>query len=294
MTTIIPFKNNMYKVELHKMDEDTFYNAIQLSKEKRRKLNIKKNRNTLYIEDTQTYMQESHEGDIQIVYEDNYCIAVNKKPYQLIHSDGNIQDTLQARVNFYLQQNNWPYHAQAVHRIDYETSGIVLFCKMPLLQNYYDQQFRNHTTIKQYIAIVEGKFPHKKIDIRNPIAKDRHQANKMRVGNTGKESWTHIDTIQTIQNETLLLATIHTGRKHQIRVHLSHLGYPIKNDPLYGHKKNQQALCLESHRLSFVQPLSQEVIDITIPVDSRFTPFSNTSLKNTKHKLNNKKKDASI
>ena len=279
----------MYKVELGKMDETQFYENIQLSKEKRKKLNIQKKRSTLYITDNQTYKEESYPGTIDIIYEDNYCIAINKKPYQLIHSDGHTQDTLQARVNHYLKQNNWPYHAQAIHRIDYETSGIVLFCKMPLLQNYYDQQFRNHTTIKQYIVLVEGNFPHKQIDLKFPIAKDRHQANKMRVGNTGKESWTHIEKIKTIQNETFLLATLHTGRKHQIRVHLSHIGYPIKNDPLYGHKKNQQALCLESHRLSFQQPLNQEVIDLVIPVDSRFMPFSNTHLKNTKHTPNNTK-----
>ena len=292
MIQIMPINKQMYKVELGKETAENFFEQIHLSKEKKKKLTIQKQRNLLYIQDASEIEEQYYPEDIDILYEDNYCLVVNKPAFLLIHSDGQTYDTLQARVNYYLQENNWPYYAQAVHRIDYETSGIVLFCKMPLLQNYYDQQFREHTTIKQYIALVEGNFPHKKIDLKFSIAKDRHQANKMRVGNTGKESWTHIEKIKTIQNETLLLATLHSGRKHQIRVHLSHIGYPIKNDPLYGHKKNQQALCLESHRLRFIQPLSQEAIDITIPVDSRFQPFSNIHLENTKHTLNNKKKDA--
>ena len=287
MIQIMPINKKMYKVDLGKESIENFFEQIQLSKEKKKKLTIQKQRNLLYIQDANEVEEQYYPEDIDILYEDNYCIAVNKPAFLLIHSDGQTYDTLQARVNYYLQENQWPYYAQAVHRIDYETSGIVLFCKMPLLQNYFDMQFRDHTTIKQYIAVVEGNFPHKKIDIRNRIARDRHNANKMRVGKTGKESWTHIEKIKTIQNETLLLATIHSGRKHQIRVHLSHMGYPIKNDALYGHKKNQQALCLESYHLAFQQPFTSKVIDIYAPVDSRFTPFSNTNLKNTKHTPNN-------
>ena len=277
----------MYKVDLGTENEETFFEQIQVSKEKKKKLSIQKKRNQLYIQDFHEVQEQYYEGDIEILYEDTYCILVNKPAFLLIHSDGNEIDTLQARVNAYLQQSNWPYYAQAVHRIDYETSGIVLFCKMPLLQNYFDNQFRNHTTCKQYLAIVSGNFPHKKIDLRFPIARNRHEANKMRVSQTGKESWTHIEKIKTIQNETLLLATLHTGRKHQIRVHLSHIGYPIKNDPLYGHKKNQQALCLESYHLSFQQPFSNKTIDIYAPVDSRFKPFSDIHLNNTRRTPNN-------
>ena len=287
MTTIIPLKKQTYKVDLQKESEESFFDKICLSKEKKKKLTIKTVRDTLYIQDNQLIKEQYHPGKINILYEDNYCIVVNKPPYQLIHGDGNETDTLQARVNYYLQQKDWPYYAQAVHRIDYETSGIVLFCKMPLLQNYYDQQFRNHTTIKQYLLVVEGKFPHKQKDIRLPLGKDRHQANKMVVCRNGKDSFTHIERIKVMQNETLLKATIHTGRKHQIRVHLSHMGYPIKNDSLYGHKKNQQALCLQSYHLAFKQPFQKEPVDLTLPLDPRFTPFSNKDLKNTKHKPNN-------
>lgn len=287
MITIFPLKKQTYKIDLQKESEESFFEKIHLSKEKKKKLTIQKVRNTLYIQDHQTIKEQYHPGKIEIIYEDNSCIVLNKQPYLLIHSDGNETDTLQARVNYYLQQKDWPYYAQAVHRIDYETSGLVLFCKMPLLQNYYDEQFRNHTTLKQYLLVVEGKFPQKQKDIHLPLGKDRHQANKMVVCKNGKESWTHIERIKTIQNETLLKATIHTGRKHQIRVHLAHLGYPIKNDPLYGHKKNQQALCLQSYHLAFQPPFQKERIDLILPVDFRFTPFSNTDLKNTKHTPNN-------
>ena len=288
MITILPLKKNTYKVNLGKESAEQFFKQILLSKEKKKKLNIRQVRNQLYIEDLTNIQEQYMDKPVDIVYEDSYCLIANKPPYLLIHSDGIETDTLQARVNSYLKQNQWYYYAQAVHRIDYETSGLVLFCKMPLLQNYYDEQFRNHTTIKQYLLICQGIFPKKQIDIRLPLGKDRHQPNKMRVSKTGKESFTHIEKLKVINNETLLLATIHTGRKHQIRVHMAHIGYPIKNDPLYGIKKDQQALALQSFHLVFKQPLNEEVIDISLPVDPRFTPFSNKHLKNTKHTLNNK------
>lgn len=282
MIKIDVLSNKTYKVYLGKETIENFFEEACISKEKKKKLKIQTNKQYVFIQDKTSQISEYCFQPIQIVYEDAYCIVVNKPAFLLVHNDGHSPDTLQARVNAYLKNSQWPFCAQAVHRLDYETSGLILFCKMPLLQNYFDEQFRKHSTIKEYAAVIKKIFPYKQLDIKKSIARDRHQSGKMRVGKTGKDAFTHIEKIQTRNKETLVKATIHTGRKHQIRVHLSSLGFPIRNDKLYGTKENEDALCLESYHLGFEQPFSKKYIDLYLPLDPRFYPFKTMKSKENK------------
>ncbi|MCF0260667.1 MAG: RluA family pseudouridine synthase [Erysipelotrichaceae bacterium] len=212
-------------------------------------------------------------GAVPVVYEDDWCLVANKKPFLLVHGDGNTEDTLTARVNAYLAQEGWPFAAQPVNRIDYEASGLVLFCKHPLVQSYFDRQMEDGTAKKEYLAVVEGRVNNREIDINNPIARNRHEADKMMVYSKGKPAHTHISRLKLFNDKSLVKAVISTGRRHQIRVHLSNLGYPILNDPLYGIVRNNKGLMLQAYRLEFRQPFTHETITAELDMDTRFKWF---------------------
>lgn len=221
-----------------------------------------------FDDDTEVYY-----AGIPIVYEDDWCLAANKKPFMLVHSDGNDPDSLTARVNAHLQSENARFPAQPVNRIDYEASGLVLFAKHPLAKAFLDEQFENGTAKKEYLAVVDGRVDNREIDINNPIASNRHEANKMMVWKKGKPAHTHISRLKLFDDKTLVKADITTGRKHQIRVHLANLGYPIMNDPLYGIVRNKKGLMLQAYKLDFLQPFTKEPVNLELDMDTRFKWF---------------------
>lgn len=210
---------------------------------------------------------------VEIVYEDDTALVANKPPFMLVHGDGNDSDTLTARVNGHLAMNGWPYAAQPVHRIDYEAQGLVLFCKQPLLQAYYDEAMQDKKTTKEYLAVIDGSMAKKHVDLNNPIARDRHDARKMLVFKGGKPSHTHIETLKNFKGRSLLKATITTGRKHQIRVHLANNGHPIVNDSLYGDGDGLEPLMLQSSRLVFPSPFTDTMVEVEAPFPKTFRPF---------------------
>ena len=230
---------------------------------------------TVSVDDTYDFNDDTplEFKPVPVVYEDDFCLVANKKPFLLVHGDGNQDDTLTSRVNAYLVTNSARFPAQPVNRIDFEASGLVLFSKHPLVKAYLDQQFEDGTAKKEYLAVVDGRVDHREIDINNPIARDRHNAEKMIVFKKGKPAHTHISRLKLFDDKSLVKAEISTGRKHQIRVHLSNLGYPILNDPLYGLVRNKKGLMLQAYRLSFLQPFTHQKIDVELDMDTRFKWF---------------------
>lgn len=298
-------KNDFYKVKIQRNGDIQvkilkpitlleLLESMQISKDKRKKTQISLNGNViinhgqelkekdqvvLHCNDNDDYNEQISYEPVDIVYEDDYCLVANKPPFLLVHSDGNEEDTLQARVNAHLQETGWPYNAQASHRIDYEAQGLVLFCKHPLLQNYFDSQFADGSIKKEYLAVIDGSMAKKHIDLNNPIAKNRHEANKMIVYRQGKPAHTHIETLGFKQGKSLVKANITTGRRHQIRVHLAHNGHPIVNDSLYSNKSSEEPLQLQSSRLVFKQPFSDEVIEVEADFPKEFKPFTKRDIK---------------
>lgn len=236
-------------------------------------------------------IQTSHH-DIDIVYEDDICLIVNKPTNLLIHDDGTSPDTLCSRVNFYTLCNNYTYIAYPIHRIDKDTSGLVFFVKHPFFHSFFDYQIQEHIIKKQYLAIVKGNFPYQHKHIEKPISRDRHDAKKMIISNKGKKAISDIHKIISRKNYSLLKIDIKTGRKHQIRTHLKYIGYPIVNDSLYGTVFDDRKLLLESYTLDFFHPLDCAFIHVQAPIDRRFKPFSHIDLTNTtskpKHKTHQK------
>lgn len=269
---------------------EDIWNKLDLSKEKKKHVQILKGAHpitnpqeeitpsdkiSVVIDDTFDFNEETpvYYAGVPVVYEDDWSIVANKKPFLLVHGDGNNEDTLTSRINAYLQQNNTRFPAQAVNRIDYEASGLVLFSKHPLVKAYLDSQFEDGTAKKEYLAVVDGRVDHREIDINNPIARNRHEAEKMMVFKKGKPAHTHISRLKLFDDKSLVKATISTGRKHQIRVHLANIGYPIMNDPLYGMVRNNKGLMLQSYRLTYLQPFTHEEIAVEIDMDTRFKWF---------------------
>ena len=235
---------------------------------------------------------------MDIIYQDSYILAVNKPAGIIIHSDGTSRageragmraaETLTDRVRVYLESNGCMQQAQdvqALHRLDKNTTGIVLFSLDKETQPLFDELIRSRNVHKTYFAVVKGEFPEGEQDITLPIGRDRHDARRMRVSKTGKAALTHVRRLEVQHRgqstRSLMLAKLGTGRKHQIRVHFSALGFPIVGDDLYGRTSStrtaaftQVPLMLHAYELSFMHPVTGESLVLKTGWPSRFTGWS--------------------
>lgn len=205
------------------------------------------------------------ESDIIIVYEDDHIVVVDKPTKLLVHEDGQTIDTLTNRVNAYYQALGYPFSVLPAHRIDYETSGMVVFGKHPFSLSYLSNLFEQRSIKKIYQAIVEGDFIKKEGKIDAPIGAHRHE-NIMMVSSTGKKATSLYKVINKNGNENLVEIEIIGGRKHQIRVHMAHIGFPIKGDPIYGIKSDR--LYLHFYKVSFENFVNGKLLTVTD--DARF------------------------
>lgn len=201
-----------------------------------------------------------HCFDLDVVYEDAFCLIVNKPSGYIIHGeDKNTLGTLSNVVADYYVKHKIHTPVRYIHRLDKETSGLVFFNKCPFFQAYYDDLLAQKKISRQYLAKVEGLVPWDSYTLEAPIGKNRHRNNCYGVYPNGKYAKTTFEKIKTDNNKTLLLCTLHTGRTHQIRVHLAHLGFPIVNDAIYGQVKNEEPMALCATSLKWQDPLSQEI-----------------------------------
>ena len=194
------------------------------------------------------------DGPVSVLYEDEFVLAVDKPAGILVHGDGSGAETLTARVQGYLRRAGSPAVPQALQRLDVETSGVVLFSKVEEFQPLFDALVAGEAgevpadpgrvpagSVKKplrkvYLAIVDGVVPWESRTCDAPIGRDRHDARRMRVSPTGQSALTQVRRLAASPDgrHTLLQVELGTGRRHQIRVHLAHLGFPVTGDPLYG------------------------------------------------------------
>lgn len=171
--------------------------------------------------------------DIDVIYEDTEIIAVEKPRGILVHSDGDNDETMLNAVSHYLYQNGEDSCVRCLHRIDVDTTGILLFSKNILSYSLINYQIENLKMVKEYIALVEGVITNGGfVDI--PIGRDRHNSKKSIAIKTGKPAYTKYEVLENYNNKTLLKVSITTGRTHQIRVHMAYIKHPIVGDSLYG------------------------------------------------------------
>ena len=213
--------------------------------------------------ETYTYEKNSLEPDV--VYEDEIILIVNKPKDVLVHSDGSDEMTLTKMVESYYIDRNY-ISALPIHRLDKETSGLVVYSKSPVFQPLLDLYLSQKKIRRNYLAFVEGKMELGKIfTIDKPIGKDRHNPNKRIIYKNGQNALTKVRCIgvNKARNYSILMCSLETGRTHQIRVHLSSVGYPILNDDLYGHSSD---LCIRmglfAESIEMYHPLKEDNMEI--------------------------------
>lgn len=217
---------------------------------------------------------------IKTLYRDSYLLAVDKPAGIIVHGDGTGARTLTDEARDLLLGETGVDAAmisdiQPLQRLDRDTSGIVLFSLNKQTQPAFDRLIAQRAIEKRYAALVEGIPAWNTHTFRWPIGRDRHHAQRMRVSRTGKEALTvaHVlERFPACPQRTLLSVDLKTGRKHQIRVHLSHAGFPLVGDALYGSAAafSSDGLMLHAQCLRFIHPITNEKITITSALPARF------------------------
>lgn len=201
---------------------------------------------------------------LDIVYEDDLFLMVNKPVGMLVHSDGtNTTKTLNNIVQAYYQKQQVSCPVRPLHRLDVETSGIVIYCKLPFFQPLCDDLLKRKEISRIYLALVQGNLPKKEYIIKQPLARDRHDARKMRISKQGSDAWTKVIRKKSGDSYSLVECHLRTGRTHQIRVHLASIGYPILSDALYGTPSKQIQRCaLHAWKIKLYHPLLQSKLEV--------------------------------
>ncbi|MBR1581587.1 MAG: RluA family pseudouridine synthase [Bacilli bacterium] len=216
--------------------------------------------------------------ELDIVYEDDDVLIINKPQGLVVHpGDGHHDDTL---VNALVYNNkelstvNGLNRVGIVHRIDKDTSGLLLVCKNDYAHNFIAEQLKDHTMHREYIALVTGVIPNERGKIIAPIGRDKNNRMKMAVDVVnGKEAVTHFEVIKRYEKYTLIKCRLETGRTHQIRVHMEYFNHPVVGDPLYG--KNNCSLynngqLLHAYKLTFIHPSTKKEMSFEAPLPKYF------------------------
>lgn len=218
--------------------------------------------------------------DINIVYEDDDLMVVDKPSGLVVHpGSGNYDNTLVNGLMHYtnsLSDINGEERPGIVHRIDKDTSGLLVIAKNNKSHAILSEYFKKHDNIKrEYIALICGNFPHDSATIDAPIGRDPKDRKKMTVTATNsKEAITHLKVLKKYKDYTLVSLILETGRTHQIRVHMNYIGYPVYNDPVYNTKKcTEFGQFLHSHKMDFIHPITNKEMHFESPLPEEFQSF---------------------
>ena len=202
---------------------------------------------------------------VQEVYQDQHLIIVNKPEGMKTHGNQPNEIALLNHVSAYVGQTCY-----VVHRLDMETSGLVLFAKNPFILPILNRLLEKKEIAREYWALVEGQIGSKELIFRDKIGRDRHDRRKRVVDpKNGQYAETQVSRLKQFPNKiSLVRCKLKTGRTHQIRVHLSHHKHPILGDPLYNSKSKTSRLMLHAFRLSLTHPLTLEKLSFTALSDT--------------------------
>lgn len=226
---------------------------------------------------------KAQEIPIEILYEDNDIIVVNKPKGLVVHpANGNPDGTLvNAIMNICkdsLSGIGGEIRPGIVHRLDKDTSGVIIIAKNDKAHINLSNQIKNREVKKMYIALVRGVIKENEATINMPIGRSTKDRKKMAVSKNGKEAVTHFKVIERFDNYTLLEIKIDTGRTHQIRVHLSEIGYPVIGDYVYSNGKNPFGIVgqmLHAKSIEFKHPVTNELMKIEAPIPKYFEKIIN-------------------
>lgn len=220
---------------------------------------------------------------LDIYYEDDDLIVVNKPSGMVVHpAPGNYTGTLVNALIYHtnnLSKVNTNIRPGIVHRIDADTSGLLLVAKNDKSHDILAEAIQKKEVVREYIALVEGIIMEDTATIDAPIGRDKKDRKKMTVtSENSKDAVTHIRVLERYKDSTLIRCKLETGRTHQIRVHLSYIGHPVVNDPVYGHKKlidKDFGQMLHAEKLGLVHPTTKEYMEFTAEPPKRFQEILN-------------------
>lgn len=205
---------------------------------------------------------------LDIIYEDKDVIIVNKPKDMVVHpAPGNYSGTLVNALLYHctdLSGINGVIRPGIVHRIDKDTSGILVIAKNDLAHNDLAAQFKEHSIKREYFALVEGRIKNDEGTIDAPIGRHSNNRLKFAVSDGGKRAITHYKVLEVFNSCTLVKCTLETGRTHQIRVHMAFIGHPLVGDTVYGLKKQKltnSGQVLHAKTLGFIHPSTKEYVE---------------------------------
>ena len=214
---------------------------------------------------------------LNILYEDNDVIVVNKEQGMVVHpAPGNYNGTLVNALLFHckdLSGINGIIRPGIVHRIDKDTSGILVVAKNDEAHNKLSEQLKNHSMKREYYALIEGRLKNDSGTINKPIGRNKKDRLKMGIVEDGKLAVTHYEVLERYNGYTLIKCILETGRTHQIRVHMSSIGFPLVGDPLYGFKRQKFKLdgqMLHAKTLGFIHPETNEYMEFNSELPKYF------------------------
>lgn len=216
----------------------------------------------LQVENEEISFLEAEAIPLDICYEDDDILVINKPKGLVVHPGaGHHHGTLVNALlhhSQHLSHLNGDFRPGIVHRLDKDTSGLLVCAKNDQAHSFLSEQLKDKRCFRKYYAIVEGLMPHNEGEIQAPIGRDKNDRQKMSVQADGKEAITLFSVRKRFANNTLLSCELKTGRTHQIRVHLAYIGYPVVNDPKYAKRKpfDQSGQYLHAYSLSFIHPRS--------------------------------------
>lgn len=220
---------------------------------------------------------EATKMELNIVYEDDYLMVIDKPSGLVVHPGaGNSNNTLVNGLLYYNKalSNKDDFRPGIVHRLDKDTSGLMIVAKDDKAHEILADDFKNKRVHREYIALLDGVFPQEKAIVDAPIGRSKTYFDKMEVTKDGKKAVTHIEVLKKYKDYTLVKLVLETGRTHQIRVHLSYIGYPVHNDPVYSNKKcSSFGQFLHSAYLKFEHPITKKVLEFNSKLPKEFQDF---------------------
>lgn len=219
------------------------------------------------IDGEQNEHMQPVELPLSIVYEDGDIVVVNKPAGMPVHpSQGHYDDTASNALAWYFAQQNEPFVARSVGRLDRDTSGLVLFARHELSACILAEQMRNRNIHREYRAVCTGVLPESGI-IDAPIARAHGSTIERIISDEGDRAITHFTRLEVKNGFSLAAVKLETGRTHQIRVHMKHIGHPLPGDFLYNPDYQViQRQALHSYRLAFTHPITKKAMEFTAPI----------------------------
>ena len=235
------------------------------------------------IPDPQEYTAVPENIPLDIIYEDDDLLVVNKPKDMVVHpAAGNYSGTLVNAVLYHcgdsLSGINGVMRPGILHRIDKNTSGLLLVAKNDNAHLFLAEQIKEHSLTREYEAVVYGNLKNDSGTVDAPIARHPVKRKQMAIVAGGKEAVTHYTVLERFGNFTHVRLRLETGRTHQIRVHMASLGHPVAGDDVYGPQKVITKLggqCLHARKIGFVHPKSREYMEFTSTLPEYFTKFLN-------------------